>query len=93
MRLGRALTSVRDLQEHPTSAFDNEKSIFQKALSTKVVDYVEEELRPQFGQLISFVTKFESILNAQDEAKEEELSRSNASGWRDGRRDWVEDIH
>ncbi|TPX48681.1 hypothetical protein SeMB42_g02918 [Synchytrium endobioticum] len=50
---------VQILLEHAGSSFDQEKDYFQGMLTNKTMELVEEELKPVFGFLMSFVNQGE----------------------------------
>ncbi|KAJ3029343.1 hypothetical protein HK097_005818, partial [Rhizophlyctis rosea] len=64
------------LSEHNASSFEAEKSYFDDMLETHIGQYVEEELRPFFLELMSFVTKAdgEADLSGWDAERFEKLA-------------------
>ncbi|KAI8822052.1 Sac2 family-domain-containing protein [Fimicolochytrium jonesii] len=54
---------VSILSEHSTSSFEQEKSHFTTLLESKTNEYVDEELKPYFANLMRFVSTAESGLD------------------------------
>ncbi|KAJ3300194.1 Vacuolar protein sorting-associated protein 52 [Borealophlyctis nickersoniae] len=72
------------LSEHAAASFDQEKAYFNATLDNKTAEYVEEELRPHFLELMAFVTRSEADpgVLSYDPDKFEKVATSFNNSWK-----------
>ncbi|KAJ3049398.1 Vacuolar protein sorting-associated protein 52, partial [Quaeritorhiza haematococci] len=74
------------LGEHNIVTFEAEKRYFNSLLDNKTAEYVEEELKPYFGNLIAFVNQVELLgggeLKSVDAARFEKLATDFNTAWK-----------